>query len=81
MASLRGQAAAAGNRSRTPRNVRRLSPLHPIRPSQRVNRTKSPLNRRARYYSLTPAGRRQLEREESLFEEMVRGITRVLRTV
>ena len=42
---------------------------------------KSPLNRRARYYSLTPAGRKQLEREESSFEEMVRAITRVLRTV
>jgi PadR family transcriptional regulator, regulatory protein PadR len=42
---------------------------------------KSPLNRRARYYSLTPAGRRQLEHEETSFEEMVRAITRVLRTV
>jgi len=42
---------------------------------------KSPLNRRARYYSLTPAGRKQLEREQSSFEEMVRAITRILRTV
>jgi len=41
---------------------------------------KSPLNRRARYYSLTPAGRAQLGREETSFEEMIRAITRVLRT-
>lgn len=41
---------------------------------------KSPLNRRARYYSLTPAGRKQLEHEETSFDEMVRAITRVLRT-
>jgi len=41
----------------------------------------SPLNRRARYYSLTAAGRRQLELEETSFEEMIRAITRVLRTV
>ena len=37
-------------------------------------------NRRARFYRLTPAGRRQLEREVSGFERLLEGITRVLRT-
>jgi DNA-binding PadR family transcriptional regulator len=41
---------------------------------------RSPLNRRARYYSLTPAGRKQLAREELSFEEMIRAIARVMRT-
>jgi PadR family transcriptional regulator, regulatory protein PadR len=41
----------------------------------------SPLNRRARYYRLTPAGERQLEREKASFEEMVCAIMRVMRTV
>jgi len=36
-------------------------------------------NRRARYYRLTPAGRRQLERELSTFDRLLEGITRVLR--
>ena len=36
-------------------------------------------NRRARYYTLTAAGRRQLTAEQSEFERMVGGIQRVLR--
>src|SRR5512133_1987160 len=32
-------------------------------------------NRRARYYRLTPAGRRQLERELSTFDRLLEGIT------
>jgi transcriptional regulator len=36
-------------------------------------------NRRARYYRLTPAGRKQLGRAESSFERMVEAITRVMR--
>lgn len=36
-------------------------------------------NRKARFYSLTKAGRRQLERENAQFERMVRGIQLVLR--
>ncbi|MGH9414991.1 MAG: PadR family transcriptional regulator [Terriglobales bacterium] len=35
-------------------------------------------NRRARYYTLTPAGRRQLERERVEFEQMVAAIRGVL---
>lgn len=35
-------------------------------------------NRRARYYSLTPAGRKQLEREQAEFEQMVGAIRKVL---
>ena len=36
-------------------------------------------NRRARYYTLTAAGRRQLAAEQQQFERMVGGIQRVLR--
>jgi transcriptional regulator len=36
-------------------------------------------NRRAKYYRLTPAGRRQLAREEQKWAELVRGIGAVLR--
>jgi transcriptional regulator len=36
-------------------------------------------NRRARYYRLTPAGRKQLEREMSNFDRVLAGIFRVLR--
>src|SRR5262245_54410739 len=35
-------------------------------------------NRRARYYTLTPSGRRQLEKERATFEHRVRLIQRVL---
>jgi PadR family transcriptional regulator, regulatory protein PadR len=35
-------------------------------------------NRRARYYRLTPAGRRQLRAETTRWERLVRGIGRVL---
>jgi PadR family transcriptional regulator PadR len=37
-------------------------------------------NRRARYYTLTAAGRRQLVAEQSEFDRMVGAIQRVLRT-
>jgi PadR family transcriptional regulator len=37
-------------------------------------------NRRARYYTLTPAGRRQLAAERTEFDRMVGAIQRVLRT-
>jgi len=36
-------------------------------------------NRRARYYRLTPAGRRQLAAQTSRWQELVRAINRVLR--
>jgi transcriptional regulator len=36
-------------------------------------------NRRARYYRLTPAGRRQLAAQTSRWDELVRAINRVLR--
>ena len=35
-------------------------------------------NRRARYYRLTPAGRRQLEREVESYERIAQAIARVL---
>jgi len=38
----------------------------------------SSTNRRVRVYQLTPAGRKQLEKEVSSFERMLEGITRVL---
>ena len=41
----------------------------------------SPRNRRVRIYKITPAGRKQLEREVSSFERMLDGIARVMRTV
>src|SRR5215470_1429563 len=37
-------------------------------------------NRRARYYRLTPAGRRQLEQEISQFERVMGAINRVIQT-
>ena len=37
-------------------------------------------NRRARYYKLTPAGRRQLEAEVSQFERVMAAIARVIQT-
>jgi PadR family transcriptional regulator, regulatory protein PadR len=36
-------------------------------------------NRRARYYKLTPAGRRQLSREEEAWRRVVQGVAAVLR--
>jgi PadR family transcriptional regulator PadR len=36
-------------------------------------------NRRARFYRLTPDGRRQLEREAGAFDKMVRAIQMVMR--
>ena len=38
----------------------------------------SDTNRRARYYSLTPAGKKQLGIQVSQFEELIAAITRVL---
>ena len=40
---------------------------------------KSPTGRQARYYKLTPAGRKQLGVETSAFEKSIAAITRVLR--
>lgn len=37
-------------------------------------------NRRARYYKLTPAGRKQLHAEISEFEKVVGAITKVIQT-
>ena len=37
-------------------------------------------NRKARFYHLTPAGRKQLEAESSAFNKMVRAIQLVMRT-
>lgn len=37
-------------------------------------------NRRARYYQLTKAGRKQLEAEVSQFERVMQAITRVIQT-
>jgi PadR family transcriptional regulator len=37
-------------------------------------------NRRARYYRLTPAGRKQLTVELSEFDRMIQAITRVIQT-
>jgi PadR family transcriptional regulator len=39
----------------------------------------SSTNRRARYYRLTPAGRKRLAREHSRWEQMAAAITRVMR--
>ena len=36
-------------------------------------------NRRARYYRLTPAGRRQLSEQTNRWDELVRAINRILR--
>jgi transcriptional regulator len=36
-------------------------------------------NRQFKYYRLTPAGRRQLAREESKWKQLVRAITRMMR--
>jgi PadR family transcriptional regulator, regulatory protein PadR len=41
----------------------------------------SSTNRRVRIYKLTPAGAKQLEREVSSFEQMLKGIARVLAPV
>jgi PadR family transcriptional regulator, regulatory protein PadR len=41
----------------------------------------SPNNRRARYYSMTPAGRRQLRAETSRWERMALAITNILRPI
>lgn len=40
---------------------------------------KTETNRRARFYSLTPAGRKQLGHELSQFEQMIAAIARVLK--
>lgn len=40
---------------------------------------KSENNRRARYYTLTPSGRKQLAREQDEFERMIGAIQAVLR--
>jgi transcriptional regulator len=40
----------------------------------------SSTNRRVRIYKITPAGRKQLDRQVSSFEKMLDGISRVMRT-
>ncbi len=40
----------------------------------------SPNNQRARYYTITAAGRKQLGAQESGFDELVAAIARVMRT-
>jgi PadR family transcriptional regulator, regulatory protein PadR len=40
---------------------------------------RTPQNRRARYYALTPAGRRRLGEEESGFAALMKAIYRVMR--
>ena len=39
---------------------------------------KTDTNRRARFYTLTPAGRKQLELERTQFQQMIEAIGRVL---
>jgi transcriptional regulator len=41
----------------------------------------TPNNQRARYYTITTAGRKQLGAQESSFEELLGAIARVMRTV
>jgi PadR family transcriptional regulator PadR len=41
----------------------------------------TPNNQRARYYTLTPAGRKQLGEEQAGFAELVAAIQRVMRAV
>jgi transcriptional regulator len=43
--------------------------------------TTSAQNRRVRIYKLTPAGRKQLERERAGFDSLIAGIGRVMRPV
>jgi DNA-binding PadR family transcriptional regulator len=38
-------------------------------------------NRRARYYSITPSGRKQLAQEEQNWAQLTEAVTRVLRFV
>jgi PadR family transcriptional regulator, regulatory protein PadR len=38
-------------------------------------------NRRARYYRLTPSGRRELQKETADFERLIEGILRLMRPV
>src|SRR5215468_2603960 len=41
----------------------------------------SPRNRKVRVYRITPAGRKQLEREVSSFQQMLEGIARAMKAV
>ena len=41
----------------------------------------SPRNRKVRVYKITPAGRKQLEREVLSFEQMLDGIARAMKAV
>jgi transcriptional regulator len=50
-----------------------------LRGDLRSEMTASENNRRARVYSLTPAGRRQLEKETADWEQFVASMQRVLR--
>lgn len=55
--------------------LRRLETKGFIKAQWRV----SPTNRRARYYALTPAGRKQVTLEHSRWRTLVQAITRVMR--
>jgi PadR family transcriptional regulator, regulatory protein PadR len=57
--------------------LRRLEAKALIKAEWRV----SPTNRRARYYALTKAGKRQAVIEHSRWRTLVEGITRVMRPV
>jgi PadR family transcriptional regulator PadR len=55
--------------------LRRLEAKRLIKPEWRV----SPTKRRARYYALTAAGRKQIVLEHSRWRTLVQAITRVMR--
>jgi len=55
--------------------LRRLEAKHLIKPEWRI----SPTKRRARYYALTAAGRKQIVLEHSRWRTLVQAITRVMR--
>jgi PadR family transcriptional regulator PadR len=57
--------------------LRRLEAKRLIKPEWRV----SPTKRRARYYGLTAAGRKQIVLEHSRWRMLVQAITRVMRPV
>jgi len=55
--------------------LRRLEAKRLIKPEWRI----SPTNRRARYYALTAAGRKQIVLEHSRWRTLVQAITHVMR--
>jgi PadR family transcriptional regulator PadR len=61
----------------------RQGPLHGYALAQTIKKHSglSARNRKVRIYKITPAGRKQLERETSSFEQMLDGIARVMKPV